>query len=53
MVDHAWDFGDNTAVVHAVSTGHTYARAGTYTARLTVTDSLGATMASTVVVTAN
>ncbi|MEV4809003.1 ThuA domain-containing protein [Micromonospora avicenniae] len=53
IVDHAWDFGDNTSVVHAASTSHTYARAGTYTARLTVTDSLGATMASTVVVTVN
>jgi PKD repeat protein/glucose/arabinose dehydrogenase len=49
--DHTWDFGDNSAVVHGASASHTYARKGTYTARLTVTDNLGATLSSTVVVT--
>ncbi|MCW3841068.1 ThuA domain-containing protein [Micromonospora yasonensis] len=51
ITDYAWDFGDNTAAVHGASASHTYARKGTYTAQLTVTDSLGATMSSTVVVT--
>ncbi|MFF4811158.1 ThuA domain-containing protein [Micromonospora chersina] len=51
ITDHAWDFGDNSAVVHGASASHTYARKGTYTARLTVTDNLGATLSSTVVVT--
>ncbi|MGY0002426.1 ThuA domain-containing protein [Micromonospora sp. I033] len=51
ITDHAWDFGDNTPVVHGASASHTYARKGTYTARLTVTDSLGATLSSIVVVT--
>ncbi|MCW3816169.1 ThuA domain-containing protein [Micromonospora sp. DR5-3] len=51
ITDYAWDFGDNAAVAHGASTSHTYARKGTYTARLTVTDSLGATMSSSVVVT--
>ncbi len=51
ITDYAWDFGNNTAVVHAPSASHTYTRRGTYTARLTVTDNLGATLSSTVVVT--
>ncbi|MET8310834.1 ThuA domain-containing protein [Micromonospora sp. NPDC005173] len=51
ITDHAWNFGDNSAVVHGSSASHTYARRGTYTARLTVTDSVGATTSSIVVVT--
>ncbi|MFE9693263.1 ThuA domain-containing protein [Micromonospora sp. NPDC005806] len=51
ITDYAWDFGDNAAAVHGATAGHTYARKGIYTAQLTVTDSLGATMSSTVVVT--
>ncbi|MEU9741194.1 ThuA domain-containing protein [Micromonospora chersina] len=51
ITDHTWDFGDNSAIVHGASASHTYARKGTYTARLTVTDSVGATLSSTVVVT--
>ncbi|MET8358812.1 ThuA domain-containing protein [Micromonospora sp. NPDC005171] len=51
ITDHTWDFGDNSAVVHGASASHTYARRGTYTARLTVTDSVGATTSSIVVVT--
>lgn len=42
IVSYAWDFGDG-----AMSTGakvaHAYAKEGTYTATLTVTDNLGAT----------
>ncbi|MET8912033.1 ThuA domain-containing protein [Micromonospora sp. NPDC004551] len=51
FTDHVWDFGDNSATVHGASASHTYARKGTYTARLTATDSVGATWSSTVVVT--
>ncbi|MFC0506692.1 ThuA domain-containing protein [Micromonospora costi] len=51
ITDHAWDFGDNTAVAHGPQATHTYARRGIYTARLTVTDNLGATMSTPVVVT--
>ncbi|MGK5740185.1 ThuA domain-containing protein [Micromonospora sp. URMC 103] len=51
ITDHVWDFGDNTPVAHGAEAAHTYARRGTYTARLTVTDNLGATLSSIVVVT--
>lgn len=40
---YAWDFGDTTAAGSGVSPSHTYASAGTYTVRLTVTDNKGAT----------
>ncbi|MEV4756610.1 ThuA domain-containing protein [Micromonospora sp. NPDC049559] len=51
ITDYAWDFGDNSAVVHAASASHAYARRGAYTARLTVTDSAGATMSANVAIT--
>ncbi|MEN3610804.1 ThuA domain-containing protein [Plantactinospora sp. ZYX-F-223] len=51
ITDRAWDFGDNTPVVHGASATHAYARPGTYTARLTVTDSTGATMSSHLTIT--
>ncbi|GAB3875011.1 hypothetical protein GCM10029964_018000 [Kibdelosporangium lantanae] len=38
---YSWDFGDNTPAVSGVTANHTYARKGTYTARLTTTDSEG------------
>ena len=45
-----WDFGDGTKAGGAAAT-HTYTRAGTYTARVTVTDPRGASASSTVQVT--
>ncbi len=47
---YAWSFGDGTSASGSRST-HTYARAGTYTVRLDVTDSLGLTDATTAQVT--
>ncbi|MGI5215755.1 PKD domain-containing protein [Plantactinospora sp. CA-290183] len=37
--------------MHGASANHSYARPGTYTARLTVTDSAGATMSAHLAVT--
>ena len=50
---YAWDFGDGTVGV-AVSPQHAYAAAGTYTVKLTVSDSTGLsnTQATTATVTA-
>ena len=42
IVEHRWDFGDNSGARGATAS-HTYAAAGSYTVRLTVTDSTGAT----------
>ncbi len=47
---YAWDFGDGTTGTGA-KPSHTYAAAGTYTAKLTVTDNAGATGATTAQVT--
>ena len=44
IASYAWTFGDNTTGTGA-SVSHAYASAGTYTARLTVTDNGGATNA--------
>ncbi len=41
-LSHAWDFGDGGTATAAV-VGHTFAGAGTYTVRLTVTDAGGLT----------
>jgi hypothetical protein len=46
IVSYAWDFGDTTAG-SGVTVHHSYAVAGTYTVRLTVTDNGGATGSST------
>ncbi len=42
IASYAWSFGDNTSG-SGVSATHTYSSAGSYTARLTVTDDRGAT----------
>jgi PKD repeat protein len=48
---YRWDFGDDSAAVSARNARHTYTRAGTYTATVTVTDARGATATDTVQVT--
>jgi PKD repeat protein len=47
---YAWTFGDGGTATGATAT-HTYSAAGSYTARLTVTDNLGATSSATSVIT--
>lgn len=47
---YAWDFGDGTTGTGAKAS-HIYAKAGAYTAKLTVTDDKGATAAVNVTVT--
>ncbi|WP_448621152.1 PKD domain-containing protein [Geodermatophilus sp. URMC 65] len=42
VASHAWDFGDGSTGTGATAS-HTYAAAGTYTVKLTVTDAAGAT----------
>ena len=49
-VTYAWNFGDGSTSTAANPT-HTYASAGTFTARLTVTDALGASSSATVPIT--
>jgi cytochrome c len=51
ITDYSWDFGNNAAIVHAASTSYTYTSRGTYTPRLTVTDSTGATTSAHVIIT--
>src|SRR3989339_157669 len=46
----AWDFGDTTQASGA-NVSHTYSKEGSYTAKLTVTDNLGATAQATVDIT--
>jgi PKD repeat protein len=46
IASYAWDFGDGSTG-SGVRPSHTYAAAGTYTARLTVTDNAGATGTTT------
>jgi parallel beta-helix repeat protein len=49
ITDYAIDYGDGTPAVHSTYTGggHTYAAPGTYPVTLTITDSTGATAATT------
>ena len=42
VASYSWDFGDGSAAV-GVAPAHTYAAAGTFQVKLTVTDNLGAT----------
>ncbi|HEY3353408.1 MAG TPA: PKD domain-containing protein [Polyangia bacterium] len=46
-----WDFGDGTTHATTVNPTHSYAAAGTYLVRLTVTDNLGATGSDVAVAT--
>ncbi|GAA3457612.1 PQQ-dependent sugar dehydrogenase [Dactylosporangium matsuzakiense] len=53
LLKYAWDFtNDGTTDSTAVTANFTYATAGTYTAKLTVTDTAGATNSKTVTITA-
>jgi PKD repeat protein len=46
-----WSFGDGTTSTTEAPPAHTYAKAGTYVVNLTVTDSLGRSVNSTVTIT--
>ena len=48
---YSWDFGDSSASTQ-VSPSHTYTTAGTYTARLTVSDGRGGTNSATISISA-
>src|SRR5262249_42898311 len=48
---YQWNFGDGTSASGTLTPSHTYTGDGTYTAKLTVTDSLGDVASSTTQVT--
>lgn len=52
IADHQWDFGDGANSAQS-NPSHTYAAAGTYSVRLTVTDNNGATDTATRSITIN
>jgi len=52
IASYAWTFGDG-GIASGVSASHTYTTAGSYTAKLTVTDNRGGTGSATVSITAN
>ena len=41
IASYKWDFGDDSPTASGVTASHTYAASGTYTAKVTVTDSNG------------
>jgi uncharacterized protein (TIGR03437 family) len=45
---YEWDFGDGTSTALQQNTNHTYTAPGTYTWKMTVTSSIGATTISTI-----
>jgi glucose/arabinose dehydrogenase/chitodextrinase len=49
---YSWDFGDGTPLSTAASPAHTYATAGVYTARLTVSDGVTSTFAPPLTISA-
>ena len=51
IASHSWDFGDGSAASTMPDPSHTYATAGTYNVKLTVTDNGGATGTITKAVT--
>jgi PKD repeat protein len=50
---YIWNFGDGRTASGTLDPTHTYAASGTYTARLTVTDSLGLAQTASTTVTIN
>lgn len=51
IASYSWNFGDGTALSTAANPSHLYQAAGSYTARLTVTDNRGATATADVAIT--
>ncbi|MGB7380658.1 MAG: PKD domain-containing protein [Rivularia sp. (in: cyanobacteria)] len=52
-ITYTWNFGDDTPTLNGQSVTHTFLDNGTYTATLTVTDSLGASTVETLTLNVN